>query len=124
MDVTPLIPADRQVIDGYGPGQFCVRGVWRAGAQLVFPGEALDWAVDGFASLTLESFAPVLEAEPKVGILLLGCGAKNQLVPRAIREPLRQRGVIVEGMDSGAACRTYNILLAEGRPVAAALIPV
>ncbi|HYG85119.1 MAG TPA: Mth938-like domain-containing protein [Azospirillum sp.] len=124
MDVTPLIPADRQVIDGYGEGQFCVRGEWRPGPLIVFPEQTLDWDVQGFSGLTPESFAPVLVAEPKVEILLLGCGAKNQLVPRAIRDRLRGHGVVVEGMDTGAACRTYNVLLAEGRRVAAALLPV
>lgn len=123
MDVTPLIPADRQVIDGYGEGQFCVRGEWRPGPLIVFPERTLDWQVAGFATLSVESFAPILDAEPGVEILLLGCGLKNQLVPRALREGLRTRGIVLESMDTGAACRTYNVLLAEGRRVAAALLP-
>ncbi|PWC55525.1 Mth938-like domain-containing protein [Azospirillum sp. TSO22-1] len=123
MDVTPLIPADRQVIDGYGDGQFCVRGTWLPGPLIVFPDRTLTWEVTGFAALTVESFAPITEADPPVEILLLGAGPRNQLVPRALRESLRARGVVVDGMDTGAACRTYNVLLAEGRRVAAALLP-
>ena len=46
------------------------------------------------------------------------------LVPAALRQGLRQAGIVVEPMDTGAACRTYNVLMAEGRRVAAALIPV
>lgn len=123
MDVTPLIPADRQVIDGYGDGQFCVRGAWLSGPLIVFPERTVVWEVAGFAGLTVGSFAPILEADPPVEILLLGCGPRNQLVPRTLRDDLRARGVVVDGMDTGAACRTYNVLLAEGRRVAAALLP-
>ncbi len=123
MDVMPLIPADRQVIDGYGDGQFCVRGTWLHGPLIVFPERTQAWDVPDFAGLAVESFAPILEADPPVEILLLGCGPRNQLVPRALRDGLRARGIVVDGMDTGAACRTYNVLLAEGRRVAAALLP-
>lgn len=124
MDVTPLIPADRQVIDGYGDGQFCVRGVWLPGPLIVFPDRTAAWDVTSFGALTVDSFAAITDADPAVEILLLGAGPRNQLVPRAIRDGLRARGVVVDGMDTGAACRTYNVLLAEGRRVAAALLPV
>ena len=123
MDVTPFIPADRQVIDGYGEGQFCVRGTWLPGPLIVFPERTLAWDVPSFAGLSVESFAPILDAAPRVEILLFGCGIKNQLVSRALREGLRAQGIVLDSMDTGAACRTYNVLLAEGRRVAAALLP-
>jgi uncharacterized protein len=124
VDITPIIPADRQVIDGYGPGRFHVSGKTHEGALLVFPDHVEPWAVDDFASLTAESFSSVVTAEPKVEILLLGGGAKAQLLPSALRKHLREHGVVVDVMDSGAACRTYNVLLSEERRVAAALLPV
>lgn len=124
LDITPLIPADRQVIDGYAPGQFCVSGVWRAGGQIVFPDHTVPWNETVFAALTLDSFSAVVGATPPVEILLLGCGAKANLLPRVLRQELRAAGVVVDAMDSGAACRTYNVLLAEGRRVAAALLPL
>jgi uncharacterized protein len=123
MDITPLIPSDRQVIDGYGDGQFCVSGQWRPGPIIVFPDHTVDWSVGGFEALTIDSFIPVIEAEPKVEILLLGCGPKMQLLPKALRQALREAGVVTEVMDTGAACRTYNVLLAEARRVGAALLP-
>lgn len=124
MDVTPYIPADRQVIDGYGEGQFCVSGTWLPGPLIVFPDRTVAWdAPPLLSALTVENFAAVAEAEPRVEILLLGCGPRNQFVPRALREGLRARGIVLDGMDTGAACRTYNVLLAEGRMVAAALLP-
>lgn len=124
MDITPIIPADRQVIDGYGEGQICVASEWRMGPQLVFPDHTVPWAVTSFAELTLEHFQPVLEAEPKVELLLIGAGRSAQLLPRDLRTALRAAGLVVEVMDTGGACRTYNVLLAEARSVAAALFTV
>ncbi|PWC32411.1 Mth938-like domain-containing protein [Azospirillum sp. TSO35-2] len=123
-DIMPMIPSDRQVIDGYGPGQFCVSGQWRVGAVVVLPHRTQAWEVGDVASLTLADFAAVTEAEPKVEILLLGTGATMRLIPKELRQALRERGIVVELMDSRAVCRTYNVLLAEGRRVAAAMLPV
>lgn len=122
MDVTPLIPADRQVIDSYGVAGFHVSGTAYDGAILVFPDATQPWAVSAFAEVTAESLSPVM-ARGDVQILLLGCGRRMQPVPPALRQALRQAGIIVDVMDTGAACRTYNVLLAEDRRVAAALLP-
>jgi uncharacterized protein len=59
-----------------------------------------------------------------VNLLLIGCGPRMAMIPAALRASLRAKGVVIEPMDTGAACRTYNVLMAEGRLVAAALIPV
>ena len=123
-DITPIIPSDRQVIDGYGEGQFCVSGMWRTGAVVVFPDRTEAWRPTGFADLTPDDFAPVIRAEPRVEFLLLGSGTRMELLPKALRQSLREAGLVVEVMDTGAACRTYNVLLAEGRRVGAALLPV
>lgn len=124
MDITPIIPADRQVIDTYGPGRFRVANTLYEGAIIVFPDRTITWDVPGFASLTADHFAPVAAADPRPEILLLGTGPRMGLLPAALRRGLKEQGVVVDVMDSPAACRTYNILLAEGRRVAAALLPV
>lgn len=123
-DIMPMIPSDRQVIDGYGPGQFCISGQWRVGAVIVLPDRTLAWEASDAASLSVGHFTPVLEAEPKVEILLLGTGPTMRMIPKDLRLSLREQGVVVELMDSRAVCRTYNVLLAEGRRVAAAMLPV
>lgn len=123
-DISPLIPAGRQVIDGYGEGQFCVAGFWREGAVIVLPDRTIPWSPPAFAELTIADFHDVTGAEPAVEILLLGAGARAAMAPKSLRVDLRAAGVVVESMDSAAACRTFNILLAEGRRVAAALIPL
>jgi uncharacterized protein len=121
MDVTPLIPAGRQVIEGYGAGGFRVSGALYAGSVLVFVDHTELWPVGSFAEATLERFAPVI-ARGDIEILLLGCGVRMGMVPSTLRQGLRAGGIIVDAMDTGAACRTYNVLLAEERRVAAALI--
>jgi uncharacterized protein len=122
MDVTPLIPADRQVIDSYGAQGFHVSGNGYGGAILVFPDATLSWEVGGLGDVTPESLRPVIE-HGGIEILLLGCGRRMAPVPSALRQALRKAGVVLEVMDTGAACRTYNVLLAEERRVAAALLP-
>ncbi len=77
----------------------------------------------GHAEATLERFAPVV-ARGDVEILLLGCGRRMGILPPALRQGLRASGIVVDAMDTGAACRTYNVLLAEERRVAAALIGI
>lgn len=125
VDITPIIPADRQVIDTYAPGHFRVSNVLYQGAVIVFPDHTQVWNAPGFTDLRLDHFAPVLAAaDPKPEVLLLGSGARMQLLPSAIRKVLREQGLVVDVMDSPAACRTYNVLLAEGRRVAAALLTV
>jgi len=124
MDVTPLIPADRQVIDAYGPGTFRISGALYEGPVLVFPDHAQVWSVGSFAELSVESFRAIRSADPPVEILLLGCGPKMGLLPSRLRQELRAAGIVVDVMETGAACRTYNVLLSESRRVAAALLPV
>lgn len=124
MDITPLIPADRKVIQGYGDGGFRISGDRHEGAVLLFPGRVLSWGVADLAGLLPEHLAPVAEELPKVEILLLGTGARMILPPAELRRHCRALGIALEAMDTGAACRTYNVLLAEERRLAAALFPV
>lgn len=122
MDLTPLIPADRQVIDSYGRDVFRVAGVDHQGSVLVFPEETLAWGPTRMAEVSLDSLRAVVQ-RGGVEILLLGCGMRMEMVPRALRQALRDAGIVVDAMDTGAACRTYNVLLSEERRVVAALLP-
>jgi uncharacterized protein len=126
MDVTPLIPEGRQIVEAYGDGGFKVSGKAYQGAVQVFPGRTLSWDALDFASLTVEDFAAIIEAgrSGEVSLMLLGSGVRMQMLPSHLRQALRQAGIVTEVMDTGAACRTYNVLMAEGRLVAAALLPV
>ena len=122
MDITPAVPEGSQVITGYGPGMFRIAGVAHSGSVLVLPNRTLAWAVTDFAEIDPAGLEPILSQNPPVDVLLLGCGPAMQLPPPELRVALRERGVVLEPMDTGAACRTFNVLLTEGRRAAAALI--
>ena len=122
MDLTPITPAGRQVIERYGPSGFRVAGVIWRGPVLVFPEVTRLWTVLEDASVTTDSLQPVVD-HGGVQILLLGLGSRMAMISRELRTSLRQSGIVIEAMDTGAACRTYNMLLAEERRIAAALIP-
>ena len=124
MDVTPLIPAGRQIINGYGDGGFTIAGTRWNGSVLVFPTRTLAWAPTSLDEVDEASLRAVIEAEHRPELLLLGCGAAMAPVPKALRAALRAAGIKLEIMDTGAACRTYTILLPEDRSFAAALIAV
>jgi uncharacterized protein len=122
MDVTPLVPKDRQVIDSYSADGFRVSGIVHSGPILVLPQATHAWPIAALAEIALANLAPVVSAGAE--ILLLGCGRRIAQVPASLRSDLRAHGIVIDAMDTGAACRTYNILLAEDRRVAAALLPV
>lgn len=122
MDLTPLVPAGRQLVERYGPSGFRIGGVVWHGSVLVFPDATLPWPVADMAQVTRDSLLPVV-AHGDVEVLLLGLGARMTMAARALRLALQPEGIAIEPMDTGAACRTYNVLVAEERRVAAALIP-
>jgi uncharacterized protein len=123
MELTPLVPAGRQVIERYGQNGFRVAGVIYRGAVLVFPDRTLSWSAGRPSDVTGESLAPVIE-DGGVQILLLGLGRVMRAIQPTLRATLRADGIVIEPMDTGAACRTYNVLVAEDRHVAAALLPL
>ena len=109
----------RQVIERYAASGFRVSGVIYPGPVLVFLDRTETWVEPAF---TAEGLAPVL-AHGGVELLLLGFGRRIAPVSIELRAALKAGGIKVEPMDTGAACRTYNMLAAEDRRVAAALLP-
>jgi uncharacterized protein len=122
IDLTPLVPAGRQMIDSYGEDRFTVSGTVHHGSIIVFTDHTLAWPVRAITEVTLDSLQPILAVRESLEVVLLGCGARLTQIPRELRQMLRQSGLAAELMDTGAACRTYNVLAAEERKVAAALI--
>jgi uncharacterized protein len=112
-------------IDAYGEGGFRLSGERRDGSVLILSDEPRTWDVAGPADLTVDSITPVIEAgRSEVEFLLLGMGARNALPPREVRDALQRAGIGLEFMDTPAAARLYNVLVSEGRRLAAALIAV
>jgi len=123
-DITPEIAAGRQLIHSYGDGRFRVAGQVYEGSILVFPERTIPWSVTGTDGMTEDTFAEVTGVVPPPEILLIGCGAVFSPPPGDLGVAFRQRGISMDWMDTGAACRTFNVLIGEDRSVAAALIAV
>ncbi len=125
VEINPIAQNDRQVVQGYGLGSFRVSDREWMGAVIVFPTRTVSWDAPGLDGLTLSLFDPVRDAtDPAIELLLIGTGRKMALLPAKLRADLRALGFAIETMDTGAACRTYNVLIGEERHVAAALLPV
>jgi uncharacterized protein len=114
----------RAPIDSYGNGGFRFAGMSHKGGLLLLPNGIKAWPVAEPAGVTLESLAPLLAERAQIEVLLYGSGAVQVFPPRSLRDALAERGLHIETMTTGAAARTYNLLLAESRAVAAALLPV
>jgi uncharacterized protein len=111
-------------IDAYGNGGFRFAGMSHRGSILALPSGMHKWDVTTAAEVTLATLQPVLEVADRIDVLLIGLGQDIAGLGKEIRAAFRERQVIVEGIATGGAVRTYNILLAEERQVAAALIAV
>ncbi len=114
----------RHQLDAFGAGGFRFAGMSHRGSILATPSGIRIWPVARFAQITPESLQPVLDEAGTIDFLLIGTGADIAFVQAPLRERLREAGITIEGMATGAAARTYNVLVAEDRRVAAALIAV
>ena len=117
MRLTEISYGTAQPIEGYGPGFFRLGGHVLRGACLITPWDAGPWG--GF-----DDTAAPLALAGKIDVLFVGMGKDIAHAPKAFRLAMEEAGIGVEVMNSPAACRTYNVLLSEGRRIAAALIPV
>jgi len=125
MDITPLIPEGAQIVESYGGGGFRIAGQRYQGAVAVLPASVLDWPDAAVDEASLGALVERIVTDfPALEVLIIGTGETARLPGKALRHDLRQRGIGVEAMDTGAACRTFNVLLAEGRRVAAALVAI
>ncbi|WGD31478.1 Mth938-like domain-containing protein [Ancylobacter sp. WKF20] len=109
-------------IDGYGRGGFHFAGMASAGSILALPSGIHAWGPRATAEIDAAALRPVLEQAGAVQLLLIGTGLDPWAIPDALRWHLRDVGISVDAMPTRAAASTYNVLLAEGRPVAAALL--
>lgn len=117
MKMTEVHYAEAQPIEGYGPGFFRIGGEIIEGGAIIHATGARSWA--GY-----EDVAAILAMKEQVDFILMGTGDTMAPVPAAFREPLEEAGIGVEPMASPSACRTYNVLVSEGRRVAAVVLPV
>lgn len=110
----------QNIFTGYGPGYVSVNSVRHEKHIVVTSDQVMEWRVENFDALSAEDFASLLALKPE--IVILGTGNALRFPPPALSRPLALAGIGLEVMDSKAACRTYNILAAEGRKVVAAVL--
>ncbi|MFI5014991.1 MAG: Mth938-like domain-containing protein [Hyphomicrobiales bacterium] len=120
---TRFLPGRRQ-IDAYGSGGFRFGGMSHRGSILALPSGMRAWPVASLAEIDAGALAPILAEAGAIEILLIGAGADPAFVDEQVRSRLAAAGIRFDVMQTGAAARTYNVLLAEDRRVAAALIAV
>ena len=115
MRLNEIVFTDARPVDGYGPGFFRVGGRLLEGAVAVLPSGVTGWG--GYEDVAgLEAAA--------IDVLFVGTGAEIAHVPAEFRQRIEAAGIGLESMASPAACRTYNVLLSEGRRVGLAVLPV
>jgi uncharacterized protein len=111
-------------IEAYGNGGFRFAGMSHRGSLLCFPDGIWAWPVTGLADLTPGSLSPAFVRAKDLDFFLIGGGGDLWVLPDPLRAQFRDAGLAVDAMTTGAAVRTYNILLAENRRVGAGLIAV
>ncbi len=117
MRINEVVFSDAQPVEGYGPGFFRIGGALREGPLLTSNSGIAAW--NG-----LEDHDPLLALAGEVDVLFVGTGPEIAHIPAGLRAALEAAGIGVELMASPTACRTYNVLLGEGRRVALAALPV
>ena len=114
-------PIEKNIFSGYGSGYVVVNNKRYENSMITMPDKIIeDWQAPTVEKLTEEHFELLIPYEPE--IILLGTGATLRFPSPLVTKNLLESKIGVEVMDTNAACRTYNILMAEGRNVAAALL--
>ena len=119
-----MVENQRQVIQTYGDGRFKISDLDHTGSVIVTPLKTLSWNLGSIDKIDIEEFSEKLQHVAGLKVLLLGTGRSIVAPPSELRTKLRNIGASLEVMDTGAACRTFNILVAEERLIAAALISI
>lgn len=122
VDLTLERPGDHLFVRAVTAEAIQVVDEWYSGSIVIGHRHVLqDWAPDDVADLDAGHFAPVLEQEPEV--VIIGTGERQRFLPQELMMAFLGQGVGAEVMSTPAACRTFNILVSEGRKVVAALLP-
>ncbi len=114
-------PGSRNLVTGYGPGHVAINHRRHTAGLILLPDRIVEpWGAGRFEALAERDFEAILPLAPEV--VLIGTGSRQRFPAPALLRPLIAARLGFEIMDLAAACRTFNILMAEGRRVAAALL--
>lgn len=124
MQTAPAHFPSRAPIDAYGNGGFRFADMSHRGSILIVPSGIYAWDAADMEDVTPEACAAFLREMTPPAFILLGTGATHHIPAESVRRLFADAQLGLEAMTTGAACRTYNVLLAEGRDVGAGLIAV
>ncbi|MGC4390394.1 Mth938-like domain-containing protein [Agrobacterium sp. M50-1] len=124
IEIRPAHFPGRAPIDAYGNGGFRFADMSHRGSLLLLPSGIYGWEPVEAKELTVGHFEKVLAEAQDIEVLLIGTGDGMRVLPKELRAAFKEAGISVDPMSTGAAVRTYNIMLSESRAVAAALIAV
>ncbi|MFK0208178.1 Mth938-like domain-containing protein [Agrobacterium sp. NPDC090283] len=124
IEIRPAHFPGRAPIDAYGNGGFRFADMSHRGSLLLLPSGIYGWEPVDAKELTVGHFEKVLAEAQDIEVLLIGTGDGMRVLPKELRAAFKEAGISVDPMGTGAAVRTYNIMLSESRAVAAALIAV
>ncbi|MCX2722786.1 Mth938-like domain-containing protein [Roseibium salinum] len=114
----------RAPVDAYGDGGFRFAQMSHRGSLLCVPSGIYGWNLADPSEFSLDAFATVFEEQADIEVLLIGTGTDLRPIPAELKERFREAGILADPMATGAAVRTFNVLLSENRAVAAALLAV
>ena len=123
-DITPQNSPDKKLIHSYGDSGFRLGDVFYHGSIFVFNESVTPWMANESHEYLIETLEEQVKETSDIGILIVGSGLKSSRPDSQLRSMLKSYKIVLEWMTTGAACRTYNVLMLEKRPVAAALIAV
>ncbi|MBA4777867.1 MULTISPECIES: Mth938-like domain-containing protein [Agrobacterium] len=124
IEIRPAHFPGRAPIDAYGNGGFRFADMSHRGSLLLLPSGIYGWEPIDTKELTVGHFEKLLAEAQDIEVLLIGTGDGMRVLPKELRAAFKEAGISVDPMSTGAAVRTYNIMLSESRAVAAALIAV
>lgn len=124
MDLIKANTEGLPAVESYGPGRFTIMGRTFQGGILILPTGIHDLSVATPDAIDAAVLGPLADLSPGLDLLIVGTGDDIAAVPRAVRDALAPSKAGVEAMATPPACRTFNVLLLEGRRVGAALLPV
>ena len=124
MDISPEVDSQTIQVEGYGDGGFRINGRRFEGTVCLLPTGISQPDVQQVGDLTGQNWPQeILEQAQDLDVLLVGTGASMALVPAAAKHALREAGLHCEPMNTGAGCRTFNVLVLDGRRIGALLFP-
>ena len=123
-DITPLLGKNKKQIESYGNGGFKIAGEKFEGNIIILPESVHKFTAADIDNAVVEDLAPIIENADNIEVLLIGGGSTTEFFSKDVEKLMRSHRITMEYMDTGAAARTYNVLLSEERKVAVVLIAV